>query len=115
MAFQTLFSTHVASLPFPFLSHVFISSGLLPLSLSFFFFLNDPAPPELYPLPLHAALPISLAGTTTDDQAPSATVQDADIQAEIRAQIAAGPLPSPPQDPLYFVFPPPQTVVVKTK
>src|SRR5256884_4179198 len=25
-----------------------------------FFFLNDPAPPEIYPLPLHAALPISL-------------------------------------------------------
>src|SRR3989440_11398419 len=24
----------------------------------FFFFLNDPAPPEIYPLPLHAALPI---------------------------------------------------------
>src|SRR5256885_9660304 len=28
---------------------------------SFFFFLNDPAPTEFYPLPLHAALPI-LAG-----------------------------------------------------
>src|SRR5260370_25027468 len=26
----------------------------------FFFFLNDPAPPEFYPLPLHDALPISL-------------------------------------------------------
>src|SRR2546430_13070685 len=26
---------------------------------SFFFFLNDPAPPEISPLPLHAALPIS--------------------------------------------------------
>src|SRR2546427_7749932 len=24
----------------------------------FFFFLNDPAPPKTYPLPLHAALPI---------------------------------------------------------
>src|SRR2546427_118349 len=24
----------------------------------FFFFFNDPAPPEIYPLPLHAALPI---------------------------------------------------------
>src|SRR5256885_16261559 len=30
--------------------------------LSFFFFLNDPAPPEIYPLPLHAALPISAGG-----------------------------------------------------
>src|SRR5256885_8473628 len=29
------------------------------LSLFFFFFLNDPAPTEIYPLPLHAALPIS--------------------------------------------------------
>src|SRR2546425_12014349 len=26
--------------------------------LSLFFFLNDPAPPEIYPLPLHDALPI---------------------------------------------------------
>src|SRR5256885_13374693 len=26
--------------------------------ISFFFFLNDPAPPEIYPLPLHDALPI---------------------------------------------------------
>src|SRR5256885_9400837 len=25
----------------------------------FLFFLNDPPPPEIYPLPLHAALPIS--------------------------------------------------------
>src|SRR2546423_12003852 len=28
----------------------------------FFFFLNDPAPPEISPLPLPAAFPISLAG-----------------------------------------------------
>src|SRR5256884_8119197 len=28
-------------------------------SFFFFFFLNDPAPPEIYPLPLHDALPIS--------------------------------------------------------
>src|SRR5256885_8762349 len=27
--------------------------------LVFFFFFNDPAPPEIYPLSLHAALPIS--------------------------------------------------------
>src|SRR3712207_8416454 len=26
----------------------------------FFFFFNDPRPTEIYPLPLHAALPISL-------------------------------------------------------
>src|SRR2546422_8435394 len=30
-------------------------------ALCFFFFLNDTAPPEIYPLPLHAALPISAA------------------------------------------------------
>src|SRR5256886_13879954 len=27
--------------------------------LSFFFFFNDPAPPDIYPLPLHAPLPLS--------------------------------------------------------
>src|SRR2546421_9734968 len=27
-------------------------------ALCFFFFFNDPAPTEIYPLPLHAALPI---------------------------------------------------------
>src|SRR3989475_12778597 len=29
------------------------------LSSTFFFFFNDPPTPEIYPLPLHAALPIS--------------------------------------------------------
>src|SRR2546430_13506300 len=29
----------------------------------FFFFFNDPATPEIYPLPLHDPLPISIAGT----------------------------------------------------
>src|SRR2546429_8962205 len=36
------------------LLHVLVSVS----SLLFFFFLNDPAPPEIYPLPLPAALPI---------------------------------------------------------
>src|SRR5256885_17257881 len=31
---------------------------------SFFFFLNDPAPPEIYPLPHHDALPIPPAAAT---------------------------------------------------
>src|SRR5256886_6247416 len=35
-------------------------SRTLPM-LILFFFLNEPAPPEIYPLPLHAALPISAA------------------------------------------------------
>src|SRR3989454_11093385 len=35
-----------------------LSSCVLRTFLFFFFFLNDPAPPEISPLPLHAALPI---------------------------------------------------------
>src|SRR5256885_15968527 len=31
------------------------------LLFSFFFFFNDPATPDIYPLPLHDALPISLS------------------------------------------------------
>src|SRR5256885_5959005 len=38
-----------------------MDSDHLPVNSKYylFFFLNDPAPPETYPLPLHAALPIS--------------------------------------------------------
>src|SRR5256885_12779991 len=36
-------------------------------SLSFFFFLNDTPPPEIYTLPLHAALPISFV----EDERPT--------------------------------------------
>src|SRR2546429_6999788 len=42
--------------------HFFISCLLLSplrrISFSFFFFFNDPAPPDIYPLPLPDALPI---------------------------------------------------------
>src|SRR2546422_10568768 len=31
---------------------------MLPFLSSFFFFLNEPATPKIYPLPLHAPLPI---------------------------------------------------------
>src|SRR5256885_17112318 len=31
---------------------------------NFFFFLNDPPPTDIYPLPLHAALPISLSASS---------------------------------------------------
>src|SRR5256885_7123897 len=41
------------------------------ISFFFFFFFNDTAPTEIYPLPLHDALPI-LAGATIPN--PSATV-----------------------------------------
>src|SRR2546423_9098157 len=37
-----------------------VSSGYSIPLFFFFFFLNDTPPPEIYPLPLHAALPISL-------------------------------------------------------
>src|SRR5260370_32445203 len=39
---------------FIFFFYIFTSDSLF----SLFFFLNDPAPPEISPLPLHAALPI---------------------------------------------------------
>src|SRR5258705_8438421 len=42
-----------------FLSSKLFFLPLLSPRLSFFFFFNDTAPPEIYPLPLHAALPIS--------------------------------------------------------
>src|SRR5256886_6122314 len=43
--------------------------------LFFFFFFNDPAPTEIYPLPLHAALPISefrLVTAATHSRTPAA-------------------------------------------
>src|SRR2546426_84089 len=43
---------------------VFSLMPRLPQSFSLFFF-NDPAPTEIYPLPLHDALPICLTGTAT--------------------------------------------------
>src|SRR2546429_1181487 len=36
--------------------------------MSVFFFFNDPAPPEIYTLPLHDALPISRRDSTTDER-----------------------------------------------
>src|SRR3990167_6859372 len=38
-----------------------LNSSHSQISYSLFFFLNDPAPPEIYPLPLHDALPIFLS------------------------------------------------------
>src|SRR2546430_5172597 len=37
---------------------------MVQLPIAFFFFFNDTAPPEIYPLPLHGALPISPLSTT---------------------------------------------------
>jgi hypothetical protein len=49
----------------------------------------------------------TLAGTLTDTQQPSAKLRDAQIQAEIRAQVSAGHLPRPDQNTTYVVFTPP--------
>src|SRR5256886_9926196 len=46
-----------------------MSSIICRLSLtSFFFFFNDTAPPEIYPLSLHDALPISAQGPATSSE-----------------------------------------------
>src|ERR1022692_4595250 len=43
----------------------------------FFFFFNDPATTEIYPLPLHASLPISLLGIVSErDYARKVILQD---------------------------------------
>src|SRR2546430_8652782 len=43
-------------------SHSLSFQLISPYTFSFFFFLNDTAPPEIYPLPLPAALPIWFHG-----------------------------------------------------
>src|SRR5260370_41286736 len=57
---DSLFSLSLVDVVLPIYPPVYLSSldMLLPWTTSLFFFFNDPAPPELYPLPLHAALPI---------------------------------------------------------
>lgn len=49
----------------------------------------------------------TFAASATDSQQPPAKLQDAQIQSEIRAQIAAGHLPAPDQNTAYVVFTPP--------
>jgi hypothetical protein len=51
-------------------------------------------------------------GADTDTEAPPASVTDAQIRDEIRAQIAAGHLHKPDPNTVYFVFAPPHTAVV---
>src|SRR2546428_12004037 len=43
-----------------FILSFLISIRVCHILIFFFFFLNDPAPPDIYPLPLPAALPIYL-------------------------------------------------------
>src|SRR3989441_8176778 len=61
-----------------------------------FFFLNDPAPPEIYPLPLHAALPISQCalGAVPDLPAVPDVQQAGDLQLVVAegGADAAGPV-----------------------
>src|SRR3982750_3845530 len=45
-----------------------------PLALVSFFFFNDPAPPEISPLPLHDALPISFFASELEPRARAAAV-----------------------------------------
>jgi hypothetical protein len=53
----------------------------------------------------------ALVTTATDSVAPPASLSDAQIRAEISAQVAAGQLPKPGPDTLYFVFTPPHVAV----
>jgi len=53
----------------------------------------------------------SFAATDTDTQNPSSKVTDAQIRSEIRAQVAAGHLPKPDADTVYYVFTPSSVVV----
>src|SRR5256885_9937323 len=45
-----------------------------------FFFLNDPATPEFYPLPLHAALPISRRALIGHDHPPYGVLPASDAR-----------------------------------
>src|SRR2546430_14652744 len=60
---------------------VYIMSGIVEHNLILFFFLNDPAPTEISPLPLPPALPLSL------DAAPPAAA---------RAELVGGGRAQPP-------------------
>jgi hypothetical protein len=53
----------------------------------------------------------TLDSTATDSRQPPARLQDAAIQTEIRAQIAAGHLPTPDENTVYAVFTPPNVEV----
>jgi hypothetical protein len=49
----------------------------------------------------------TFAGTVTDSQGPPPKLRDAQIQAEIRTQVAAGHLPAPDSNTMVAVFTPP--------
>src|SRR2546426_10600104 len=76
-------------------------------SFIFFFFFNDTAPPEIYPLSLHAALPISGCGRsrTRDCDARGGAPARATVRGllylpdnvELRVSVVAAPLPGVPR------------------
>src|SRR2546421_9896304 len=68
--------------------------------LSFFFFFNDTATPEIYPLPLHAALPISVERNRRLTAEALGFALDEDVRYGLRAE-GASPLE---QDSSYAVF-----------
>jgi hypothetical protein len=53
----------------------------------------------------------SFAGMDIDTQSPSSKITDAQIRSEILAQVAAGNLPQPDANTIYYVFTPPGSVV----
>src|SRR5256714_7973720 len=79
-----------------FLTHPSILFLILltqPLLLSFFFFLNDPAPPEISPLPLPDALPIPTAGSSGAAGAAGSRTRD-QRQAPAPTRTAAAVIPT---------------------
>jgi len=53
----------------------------------------------------------TFGGSATDTQSPPSRLRDSQIRTEIRAQIAAGHLPKPDGNTVYFVFTPPDVEV----
>src|SRR5207249_12073303 len=61
--------------------HYMLSSCVF--SSSLFFFFNAPAPPEIYTLSLHDALPISLRGGRLADRLPIGHLGPADVRVDL--------------------------------
>src|SRR2546426_7825750 len=80
---------------------IFLISGLR-VSRFFFFFLNDPPPTEIYPLPLHDALPISDPGAAQHRVVPGRRARlprgrPTDARAALRARGSEPARVPPPQ------------------
>src|SRR5258705_13610447 len=89
---------------FPHFTLWFVFSRNLLLSIFFFFFFIDPAPPEISPLPLHAALPflpadglrralgVAAGGAGDRDRERAVATASTNRLRQDRAGIAAGGL-----------------------